>query len=270
MRPVRLGLIGFGRWGRNYVKAARESGEAEVISVATRAGSSVTREEIIGCGVPQSTDRPDAVVFAGHPSDAARACEQALAAGFPVLCEKPAGLSLSEASRIAFAESRSKSFVLVGHQHLFSEGYEALRGSHSPERGALARWLGPARRDYSPIWDYGPHAIALGLGWLGGAPDSVQVVKGEDCATITMRPQVGSPVHCVVGSAPEKEALFILAHKEWESVASYDAYAPAEPPLTRQVRAFARAVRAGGTDDWRFGARWAVNVARILEAAAPV
>ena len=48
----------------------------------------------------------------------------------------------------------------------------------------------------------------------------------------------------------------------------YDGYEAAEPALTREVRAFADAVRAGGTDDWRFGARWAVDVARVLEASA--
>jgi hypothetical protein len=39
-----------------------------------------------------------------------------------------------------------------------------------------------------------------------------------------------------------------------------------EQPLTRMVRQFAKAVANGGTDDYRFGAQWAVDVAKVLEA----
>jgi hypothetical protein len=42
---------------------------------------------------------------------------------------------------------------------------------------------------------------------------------------------------------------------------------PWQPPLTRALEAFAHAVQAGGTDDYRFGAHWAVQVADVLERA---
>lgn len=257
MTPIRLALVGFGKWGRNYVKAAEDSGEAVVIAVAVRNESDTTRRDILLHGVPQRTDRPDAVVFAGHPSHATMACEQALAAGFPILCEKPAGLSLADAERIAAAEAKSKAFVLVGHQHLFAEGFEALRQVDDGMRRTIVKSVGPAVRDYSPQWDYGPHAVAMALA-LGES--SMFCLAGK---VGTMR---GARGWTMFGRSEEKQCSAWLGSDDGASI-SYDAYAPAEPALTRQVRAFARAVRAGGTDDYRFGAKWAIDVARILEAA---
>lgn len=183
----------------------------------------------------------DAVVYAGLPQRAAHACKTALALGLPVLCEKPAGLSLVDAETIAAAQRAAGGLVLVGHQHLFAEGYETIRDMGPPD-SAVAFFTGTTAHDFPPMWDYGAHAVAclIGLGCLGR--------------------------NWKAGVDDQRRAFVTAWHKGVSF--TYDGYAPAEPPLTRQVRAFARAVRAGGTDDWRFGARWAVDVARALEAAA--
>jgi predicted dehydrogenase len=249
VRPARLALVGFGKWGRNYVRAARESGEAEVVQIILRAESR-NLADAEATGIPtKAAAEIDAYVYTGHPSSAALFCEVALAAGRPILCEKPAGLSLEDARRIARAEEyhRHGGLVLVGHQHLFAEGFEMLR-EMGPHPWAEARFAGPVARDYSFVWDYGPHAVsallALGVPTEGGVD--------------------GQRWYVAIQDAKEARVLAPLGGR----FIAYDAYASsAEPPLTRQVRAFARAVRAGGTDDYRFGARWAVDVARVLERA---
>lgn len=224
---IRLHLVGFGRWGRNYVTAARDTGIAEVSSITT------------GRGVLPPGDC-DAVIYAGHPSGAVEACANALRAGKPILCEKPAGLSLGDAEAILEAEQASSAFVLVGHQHLFAAAYEALR-DRGPHPLAHARFTGPVSRDYPAVWDYGPHAVSTLLG-LGSTP---------------------FPKSWVAGLSDHREARVTAPG------GTYDGYAPhSEPPLTRQVREFAKAVKAGGTDDYRFGARWAVDVAVVLEVVS--
>lgn len=271
MTPIELALVGFGKWGRNYVTAIEDSGEARLAQV-------VRRGDVL--------HNVDAVIYAGHPSGAAEAVEACMTVGKPILVEKPAGLSLDDANRIAAAEAvpsrfglPAVAFVLVGHQHLFAEGYEALvdwRKDHVAG-AAHADWRGPGpARDYSALWDYGPHAVSVLLGlrhaesWWRPGPFLEHVEADADKALMiwfqgTERVQARvSRVH------DRKEARVYF----WDPVGgehgpSYDAYAPAEPALTRQVRAFAKAVRDKGTDDWRFGAKWAVDVARILESAAP-
>ncbi len=134
-------------------------------------------------------------------------------------------------------------------------------------------WCGPGpMRDYPATWDYGPHAISACLGVVGQF-DSSSFDNGGDrghgggCEPFfAMR--AGSRT-CFVNVSNHAPAKIARVETEISGITvRYDAYASqAEAPLTREVRAFAQAVRAGGTDDWRFGARWAVDVARVLDHA---
>jgi hypothetical protein len=223
---MKLGLIGAGKWGRNYIRTAEELGHGV---------------KVIGRG--EAMEGVDAIIIATHPSASPGLAVEAIHAGYPVLVEKPAGLSLADAEQIASAErlSRYEPLVLVGHQHLFAEGYEALRAMGEPDQ-ATAFFTGPTTHDYSPTWDYGAHAVAclLGIGCL----DRNWKAGLDDC----------------------RRAFVTSWH---DGVAfMYDGHAQAEPPLTRQLRAFTDAVRRGGSSDYRFGAHWAVDVARVLEAAS--
>lgn len=245
MTPVRLALIGYGKWGRNYVTAARESGEAEVTRIVKR-----------GEAIPQDVD---AVVIATHPSAAPELCEQALSAGLPVMVEKPAGLSLADAERIQRSEAESGRFVLVNHQHLFAEGFEEFRKA-AKGGGCIYRSLGPVARDFDAVWDYGPHAASMAL-----AMGPVETPQARPRLVITDPAAIDYKNGTIIaGNRSQKECSAIWFYED-EYTIEYDAYeSTSEPPLTRSVRAFARAVRDGGTDDYRFGARWAVDVARIL------
>lgn len=268
---IRLAVVGFGKWGRNYVAAARDSGEAEVALVVSRGGPPADFD-LDGCfstNIDGARDKVDAFVYAGHPSGAALACEQALAMDKPVLVEKPAGLSSEDAKRIQRAEAKSDAFVLVGHQHLFAAGYEHFREMTEDANVFWSEWGGPGPvRDFAALWDYGAHAVSVALGVLGGADDAhyfredhgvsefIAVQRGHRRAFVSWS-----------NSAPGKTAE-IAAEVDGIRIA-YNAYASsAEPPLTSEVRAFARAAKDGGTSDWRFGARWAVDVARVLESAS--
>lgn len=221
---IRLALVGAGKWGRNYIQAALDSGVAEVTDLVGRADR-----------IPNDVD---AVVIATPPWAHLERCSEALAMGLPVLVEKPATLTTEDADGLVILEEASSAFVLVGHQHLFAEGYEALRAQGTP-REASAWFCGPVRRDYPEEWDYGAHAVAclLGLGMAPGARNAPWFINIQN-----------------------NRVARVMA----DGIA-YDAYeSRAEPPLTRQVRAFANAVKSGGTDDYRFGAKWAVDVANCL------
>ncbi len=251
MTPVELALVGLGKWGRNYIKAVEDSGEAKVVQVVRRG---------------DMLHNVDAVIYAGHPSGAAEACEAVLWCNKPILVEKPAGLSIGAAEAICRAEEKSLAFVLVGHQHFFSDGFEELvRVRNLCDHVQVDTIFdGPVDRDYPPLWDYGPHAVASAIA-LAGHPVSgltVTPVRGlaRGAAMFSWEGAHGNAT-CHVRFNGERRAIVRANGFE------YDGYAPAEPPLTRQVRAFARAVRAKGSEDWRFGARWAFLVAKVLEEA---
>lgn len=291
--PVKLAVVGFGKWGRNHARAARASGHAVVSHIVTsrpmhhvhpstegRTMDDVRRDSDAAgdaltffgrLGLEQALDEADAAVYAGHPSGAVGVCEAALKRGKPILVEKPAGLSREEAEAICEAERASTAWVLVGHQHLFSERAEFLVGASSIAP-VCARWHGPEVHDFPHLWDYGPHAVSLILAIRKRMPDTWQwMVKLGSCSTLIMRyGEHKDRVHLC--AQDEKQATLYaetrLRENSLEGPLLYDGYAPAEPSLTREVRAFAKAVREGRTPtDPRFGARWALDVARILSAA---
>jgi predicted dehydrogenase len=221
---IRLGLLGCGKWGANYLKAADGFGVATVSRGGDLAGF-------------------DAVCIATPPDVSVGLAVAALSEGLPVMIEKPAGLSTDDANRLASAEARSKAFVLVNHQHLFAPEFDSVRGISTADT-VLAEFTGPVTRDCSPLWDYGAHAAACILA-LGARNYTIVAGLGERCARVES--------WAAKGTRP-----FV-----------YDGYATMEPPLTTSLRAFATAVRNGGTDDYRFGSKWAIDVARLLERIDP-
>jgi predicted dehydrogenase len=205
----------------------------------------------------------DAAIVAVHPSTAPWVAQVLLRVGLHVMIEKPAALSVSDAMALESTAREGDRIVLVAHQHLFANGYERLVSALSGDAERVtAVWQGNITRpDYSALWDYGSHAVAalLGLGkvTVGDAGSSEDLY----CADVRVGGLDGFV--CVSSTAPAKMARLEVSGRGKTLV--YDGYVAQEPPLTRAVRAFANAVRVGGTVDYRFGASWAVRVARVLE-----
>lgn len=250
---VRLALLGAGAWGLNYVRASEEAGNARVERVLGRKDLSGPSDRWF--------ENVDAVVVAAPPRASVNLAGLALLRGLPVLVEKPAGLSLADAERLAHVERETNGLVLVGHQHLFSAGVERLKREAEKhlrvEGEVLFGGPGPVR-DYPALWDYGPHAMSIAVSLLGGNVSTTR----ENHGTFIVVGDRGW-LRCRVGRDWEKKHARVVAY----GLGTYDGHGPQEPPLTRQVREFARAVANKTLGDWRFGARWAVDVARLLEQA---
>lgn len=283
MDKVRLALVGFGKWGRNYIKAAHDAGNAEVTCIVDHHGY----PQELPAGVLWNSDdvgsfatECDAVVFAGHPRQAIEIVGQAAVLGLPILCEKPAGLTLVDAQYIT--DYSRHQVCLIGHQHLFSSAFDFARAvaKRDPVTGVFASYCGHGPvRDYNALWDYGPHAVSVALGLMG---DPLNIAADSPFAG-EYRLQLGyGAARVALLSASNvrknKARCFVFTTEGGHTVEYVDTtgqlyldkreiIVSPEPPLTRQVRAFAEAVRAGGTDDWRFGGQWATRVARILDQA---
>lgn len=110
MATFRFGLAGAGRMGRNHLHAISDSNSVEVVSIAEPAEQ--TRNTVPSTGA-KMFDSLDAMIDAGG-IDAALVCvpsdlhldtvKKLVAAGLPILCEKPLGVTAAqarEASRLA-------------------------------------------------------------------------------------------------------------------------------------------------------------------------
>ena len=178
--PLRLGLIGAGRWGRNYIKTLAALEGVRLARLASRNSDSAALvdsgciistdwRELIACG------DLDGVIIATPPALHAEMARAAVAAGLPVLVEKPLTLSLAEAQDLRDFVAARAGYAMVGHTHLFHPAYRALKRI-APQYGAVrAIWAeagnhGPFRPEVPVLWDWGAHDIAMCLDLLGALP----------------------------------------------------------------------------------------------------
>lgn len=193
--PVRLGLIGLGRWGRVLLKNLASFPGAALTLVASRnPDAERLMAEAFG---RDKTCRPsadwrevagspelDGVLIATPPSFHAEMARAALEAGLAVFVEKPLTMDPREAEELLETAARRQRCVLVDHVHLFNPAYRELKRLASglgPLRHIVSEGgnQGPFRPDTPPLWDYGPHDVALALDLIDGSPRTVSVRKTD-------------------------------------------------------------------------------------------
>lgn len=180
---TRLGLIGAGRWGKNIIRTLSSFPGARLTRVASRnpetsklagRGCAVSPDwrELIGAG------DLDGLIIASPPASHAQIAEAAIAAGLPVLVEKPLTMDPGQAHDLLESAARRKALIMVDHIFLFHPAYAALK-KKSGELGpikSISSWggnWGPFRPDVSTLWDYAPHDVSLCLDLMGAKPAGI-------------------------------------------------------------------------------------------------
>ncbi len=182
--PLRIGLVGLGRWGRNYVKTLLALPECQLVALADK--DAATRARIAGetaISVRESADEllsdPTirALVIATPDRTHFSLASAALAAGRDVLVEKPMTLAVSEAETLIRQAKDNKGVLAVGHTAVYSADLKLLRARLAAlprvaPRNAVAERTssGPsagqspiANRQSSILFDLCPHDIALAV-----------------------------------------------------------------------------------------------------------
>jgi predicted dehydrogenase len=186
---VRLGLIGAGRWGRNYIRTIGEIGGVTMTRLASR---NPARQELVGTNCTISSDWRevatardlDGVIIATPPHLHVEMTRAAVEAGLAVLVEKPLALSTTEARALLVQVEQAKSLVMVDHVMTYSPAFAKL-GEIAEGQGAIhhiesqsGNW-GPFRDDVSALWDWAAHDVALCLSLLKESPSKVRATRTE-------------------------------------------------------------------------------------------
>lgn len=276
---TRLGLIGLGRWGRNYVRTIESISDASIVSASrlnpdgSDHGFPVHQDwrEVLKDGV-------DGVIVSAHPSIHLEIARECSGLGIPVMLEKPMALSLHDAESM----SDLRVPILVNHVHLFAPAFLKLREAYlsagSPHVDIISCGCGNGPfRDYSSAWDYGPHDLSMcfSLSPPSGLP-TVEKFSSTSGDTFRIRvPLTSGSADVTVGNSSSLKIRVFRAEFDghvfvYDAISSsvltvdghlVDVHGPL--PLTSAVNAFLRAVRSGETD-WRFGVDIGLNVVRTL------
>jgi predicted dehydrogenase len=286
---MRIALIGFGKWGRNYLSAINQSGIAKVTQVLVRNLDRINEDPLLGEAKVISNLEEiecDAAIVATHPSVTVAYAVHFLRKNIPVMLEKPAGLSLDDALLLQSVENEHPVPLLVSHQHLFSSVYQELKKRVNEDEvmqiETAAGNDGPYR-DYSFIWDYAPHDISMILGLKPNEPKFIRsfIQSSSEYAgqyELAVSFNDGSTAKTKIWNDRIPKSRWFQA-KIQNNLYVYDGYHnPNElivngvkinvvymPPLTNAVKTFLGAVESGRSTDYRLGACWAVNIARLIE-----
>lgn len=297
--PVRLGLIGAGRWGRNYIKTIRGLPGARLSVLASR---NPANKELVdpSCHImadwhglldPQLVD---GVIIATPPDLHAEMLEAAIRARLPALVEKPLTLNLPDALRLQSLQREFNALVLVDHIRLFNSAFiELIR--QAPQLGRIreihsesGNW-GPFR-SYTALWDYGPHDLSITLTLLRQFPSKVGVrelkrrdiedtVAGNYLIELSFLNDVHAEI--IVGNLFENKTSRLtvildrgtlilddlatdkLLRRDDKTGGTMVVELDSKLPLTRAVETFVAGIR--GEPSPRFGLDLAVEIARVLD-----
>jgi predicted dehydrogenase len=296
--PVRLGLVGAGPWGRNFI--ATIAG-LPTIRLAAVASSNPANRELIDpdcmlhgawSDMYAAADL-EGVIIATPPASHAEIVLAALERGFAVLVEKPLTLELAEAE--ALAARAAGSIAQVDHTDLYNPAWRALLervAEIGPIREIECAWFnrGPLRADAPGRWDYGPHPLALCIDLLGAEPTRVtarRTVREGDAELVEadLKWDQGPHARVRIGNAGDHKCRRLEAQGESGTI-TYDDLAPdkalldgtpvafpPEAPLAAVLTRFAMAIGRGQPDngDVKLGLEVVRTLARIdlaLEAGS--
>lgn len=191
--PFRIGVIGCGQWGKNYVRVFHELPGARVVAACDLLDSNLQAIAERHPSIATTKDyrvllrNPDidavvvATLAATHYAIAAEAIEQ----GKHVIVEKPLALEPAECERLTHAAAARSRILMVGHTFLYNDSIRFIKElvqREGPEHvyylTARRNHLGKIREDVSVLWDLTAHDVSIFSYLLDQEPASVSAVGG--------------------------------------------------------------------------------------------
>jgi len=142
---IRIAVLGCGRIGVMHAAniaahpRARLAGVQDIVAAAAEKTAATTGAPVFGSAAEIfASPDVDAVLIATATDTHADLLEQAVAAGKPVLCEKPIDLSLARVNRCAEVIRHTKTPIQLGFVRRFDPGHKAVHDAvRSGEIGEL-------------------------------------------------------------------------------------------------------------------------------------
>ena len=211
-RPLRFGLVGTGYWAR--VTHAPALASTEGIELAAVWGRNPDAARALAADFQATAHRDidafladvDAVAFSVPPDVQNAIAVRAASAGKHLLLEKPVGISVTEAERLAEAVQQARVASVVFFTARFRADVRAWLAdvtSRDGWAGGWAIWLGssllasspfntPWRRDKGGLWDLAPHAISLLWAALGPVASVTADAGRADITHLVLHHESGS------------------------------------------------------------------------------
>ena len=186
---IKIGLIGAGRWGRNYIKTIEKSTSCSLNVVFSR-NSEIKKLISEPCRILSSSkdffeEDIHAVIIATPPKSHLEYIAMAVEKKIPLLVEKPLTVSLEEAIIVGEISKKTGSLMMVDHIHVFSHAFQVLKANTVKlgriyEIETFAGNFGPYRNDVSVLWDWAPHDVSMTLDLLNATASDTEILSYDN------------------------------------------------------------------------------------------
>lgn len=163
---VKFAVIGVGPWGTKVSTAIKTLG-FECCELSGRSGVS-------GSEYNRVVQWSDIVFIATHPVCCVEMARHALSNGKLTIVEKPVGFDAHEVKDLVDLSRANKVPFIVDYVHLFSPSLMRLKQDDLIHLKITMGGSGP-ERDYSALWDYGSHAVAIALELAGSPTEGLSI-----------------------------------------------------------------------------------------------
>ena len=278
-RPLRVAVIGAGRWGTNYVHTLAGLPDCRVVAVVDP--DPEVRARAVPIAALSSLDKllangkPDAVVISTPDHTHQALAVQCLETDIDVLVEKPMVSDPAGADRlVALADSRGL-ILGVGHNTIYNPRFDRLAARVAG--GELGRPLqihshrtSRGREGSDPLRDLAPHDIAMAI-HLFGAPARVRARRSDTGAGFELQYENGLHMSGSVEWSPTRRVRrFTVTGTDRTATLDETVAAPRQEdlPLTRLCRDFIRCSleRTAPKSDGRLGRKVVSCLSAIAES----
>jgi predicted dehydrogenase len=277
-------LVGVGAWGTKILRTLQGMDSiADIGLVDKRHDSAMRAQNLAGksrvfakLDYALSDRQWDGVIIATQPESRLEVLRSVCKYSFPVLLEKPFALNVEDAGTCAEVAEKAK--ILVNHLYLFHRDFRRLREVLKKAHLSI-KWIssvggnrGPIR-NYSSLWDYGVHDIAMALSLSDQLPLRVSARKlvaesmdGGTAENFSMRLEFANhQADILVGSAFEKRERELTVATERGEFRFVDEISNEYQVLEDAISIFLDGPTGANLDLW--GLDLAVNVTKILALA---
>lgn len=187
---IKVGLIGLGRFALNYINTINNLDDVYITYICSK---SLKGLDCLGkAKLKKGQTKPifttdykevcksdiDAVIIVTPPNTHFDICCSAIANNKHVICEKPFVFSSVEALKIKKMINSKDLTFFINYIHLWNSNYTKYKQIYTKGQpfgviNTVGMGNGPIR-EYSSLWDYGSHDIAMCLDFLDETPIAVK------------------------------------------------------------------------------------------------
>ena len=188
---VRLGLIGAGVWGSNYIKTIEQIEGVILKKIVCKNPQNKKalsqKYEVTNNWIELSKSKViDGVIIATPPSTHFDIALEFIKNKKSLIIEKPITINAKDAAMMMNLAYKNRVNVKVNHVYLYHPMYRVLKEIIDDKTKINSIYSnsgnnGPFRQDISPLWDWGPHDLAMCLDFFGHMPIDIEakITKGK-------------------------------------------------------------------------------------------